>query len=139
LSKLDVSKGTCISINYDEMLEELEISSDTFLDVCIMCGTDYNKNIRGVGPEGAYKLLKLHETIEGVGLNTSHDTTVLKYERGRELFREYSKDEMTSVPFCGTPDYKRLKDFAFKHNMRIDIDGLCKSFANRCVVFEEEG
>jgi 5'-3' exonuclease len=139
LSKLDVAHGTCISIDYEELIEELEITSDTFLDVCIMCGTDYNKNIRGVGPEGAYKLLKIHETIEGVGLNTVHDTTVLKYERGRELFRDYEQADIKSIPFCGTPDYKRLKAFAFKHNMRIDVDGLCNSFDKRCVIFEEEG
>jgi 5'-3' exonuclease len=137
LSKLEVSSGTCVSIDYSEMLDRLELSSDSFLDLCIMCGTDYNKNIRGVGPEGAYKFLKKHESIEGVGLNTAHDTTVLKYERGRQLFRDYEISDV-SIPFCGTPDYKKLKAFAFQHNMRIDVDSLCSSFTKRCVVFEEE-
>jgi 5'-3' exonuclease len=138
LSKLDVAAGTCISIDYEEMISSLELSSESFLDLCIMCGTDYNKNIPRVGPEGAYKLLLNNETIEGVSLNSLHDVSILKHERGRELFKDYEKSDITSIPFCGTPDYVKLKAFAFKNNMNIDVDSLCRSFAKRCLVFEEE-
>ena len=51
LSKINTSTSTCVRINYDKLLELLEIKSHTFLDLCIMCGTDYNKNIFRVGPE----------------------------------------------------------------------------------------
>ena len=35
---------------------------EQFRDLCIMCGTDYNKNIERVGPETAYNALIEHNT-----------------------------------------------------------------------------
>ncbi len=42
------------------------MSMDQFIDLCIMCGCDYTKNIGGIGPVKAFKFIKDCETIEGV-------------------------------------------------------------------------
>lgn len=138
LSKLNTKNASCFRIVYDNMLEELDIVDKSFLDLCIMCGTDYNKNIYKVGPEKSYNLIRNYSTIEGVSENTDYDVSVLNYTRGRELFREYKQSEITSVPFCGTPDFDRLESFIFKHNIGLDINSLRNSFTKRCVVFEGE-
>ncbi|CAG8433948.1 12143_t:CDS:2 [Ambispora gerdemannii] len=46
--------------------EQLELSQDAFLDVCILCGTDFAEKIKGIGPMNAYKLVKKHGSIERV-------------------------------------------------------------------------
>ena len=51
-------------------------------NLCILCGTDYNKNIYKVGPKKAYDLLKKHESID----NFTIDTSILNHIRVRELF-----------------------------------------------------
>jgi 5'-3' exonuclease len=66
LSKLNVSDGTCVRVNYSEVLERIGLDSDSFLDFCIMCGTDYNKNINLIGPVKAVKLLGLYKNIENI-------------------------------------------------------------------------
>lgn len=35
-----------------------------FIDLCILLGCDYTKNIKGIGPKTAYKLIKKHRTID---------------------------------------------------------------------------
>lgn len=137
LSKINTSNSTCTRINYTEMLRNLEISSDTFLDLCIMCGTDYNKNIFRVGPEKAYKYLQTHENIENIAANTSLDVEVLHHVRGRELFRNYEQADI-KIPYCGEPDFEKLAVFIAKNNIRCSIEGLKKAFVHQTlIVFEE--
>lgn len=37
-----------------------------FIDLCILCGCDYTHTIGGMGPKGAFTMLKEHQDIEGV-------------------------------------------------------------------------
>jgi len=69
----------------------MELTSDEFLDFCIMCGTDYNDNIPGVGPVKAYALIKEYGSIEHIGRQTSLDISILNHIKSRELFRNYPK------------------------------------------------
>ena len=59
-------KEPITEINYDKMLEGLEMSQSEFVDMCILCGCDYCDTIDGVGPITAFKLIKEHKTIEEV-------------------------------------------------------------------------
>ena len=59
-------KEPIYEINYDDMLKELEMTYDEFVDLCILCGCDYTDSIQGVGPITAFKLIKEHGTIEKV-------------------------------------------------------------------------
>ena len=137
LNKLNINSDTCIRVKYDDALKGLELENDQFLDLCIMCGTDYNTNIFRVGPEKSYQYIKKFGTIDGITDNTSVDVKVLNHIRGREIFKEYKKHEIEKVPYCGKPDFEKLKEFVFKHNVRIDIDGLKSSFCPNIVIIEE--
>ena len=136
LSKINTADGTCIRIKYQNVIEKLDLSSDSFLDLCIMCGTDYNKNIYRVGPEKAYKFIKQYTTIEDVGINAKVDISILKHIRVRELFRKYEKKEV-KIPYCGIPDFQILNEFFFKNNINCSVDGLKKAFINNTLIFEE--
>ena len=59
-------KEPIIEIHFKEMLEEMEMDYDQFVDLCILCGCDYLETIEGIGPVTAYKLIKEHKNIEGV-------------------------------------------------------------------------
>lgn len=138
LSKICTADGTCVRIKYLQVLEELELSADQFLDLCIMCGTDYNKNIFRVGPEKAYKFIQTHSSIEGIEENTKLDTSVLNHVRGRELFLNYSKTQI-KIPYCGSPNKDKLVKFVEKHNIRCNVDGLMRSFVHSTtIVFDED-
>jgi len=59
-------KEPIYEINFKDMLEELGMTYDQFVDLCILCGCDYLETIEGIGPVTAFKLIKEHKDIEGV-------------------------------------------------------------------------
>jgi flap endonuclease-1 len=42
------------------------MTMEEFIDLCILCGCDYTKNIGGIGPVKAFKFIKDCSTIEKV-------------------------------------------------------------------------
>ena len=48
------------------ILQNLEISYEQFVDLCILCGCDYTTKIYGIGHVNAYKLIKKYNNIEGI-------------------------------------------------------------------------
>ena len=118
------------------MLESLKLNSDEFLDLCIMCGCDYNKNIYRVGPEKAYKYIQKYSSIEEIASNTTLDVSILNHIRGRELFRGYKKVDY-KIKYCGTPDFQKLEEFVFKNNIKCSVEGLINSFVNQTTIVVE--
>lgn len=127
LHRIDFTDNTIVEIDYQEMLECLHISPASFLDFCIMCGTDYNTNIPKVGSDRSYKLIKQYESIDHLKSqfpNWSFD--VLNYVRVREIF---CFDHDTSpVPFVGFPDVDKVKLFFFNNNIKIPFDDFLNAF-----------
>ena len=138
LTKIDIYRDTCIRIHHKEILDSLELTGDQFLDLCIMCGCDYNKNIPKVGPETSYKYLKKYGLIEDIEKNLNKDVSILNHIRTRELFKEYKQMEIDHVPFCGVPNFDELKNFIFENNININIEYLKKCFTTNNIIVEEE-
>mmetsp|Transcript_274 Transcript_274/g.889 ORF Transcript_274/g.889 Transcript_274/m.889 type:complete len:389 (+) Transcript_274:116-1282(+) len=55
-----------LEIDVAKALEELGLTPQQFVDVCILCGCDYCPSIRGIGPSKALGFIKKHGDIEGV-------------------------------------------------------------------------
>lgn len=49
-----------------KVLEELQLSMEQFIDVCILSGCDYAETIKGIGGGRALQLIRKHGNIEGV-------------------------------------------------------------------------
>jgi len=136
ISKFEISTGNCIKIQYQNILQGLKLTSDQFLDLCIMCGTDYNSNIARIGSHSAYKLIKQHGSIEAIEKIMNCD--ILNYQRVRKLFRIHEKFQIKYVPYCGIPDFEKLKTFLMERNILFEIDNLKGSFMRENIIIEEE-
>lgn len=75
---------TCIRLDY--VLEDLKMSYESFLDFCIMCGCDYNSNIKNYGPKRSYDLIKKHHKIENLPKKVLDISECLNYEFCRKMF-----------------------------------------------------
>ncbi|KAL7680495.1 Flap endonuclease 1 [Plasmopara halstedii] len=53
-----------LEIRLERALQELGLTYEQFVDLCILCGCDYCDSIRGVGPKKAYAGIKEHKNIE---------------------------------------------------------------------------
>ena len=49
-----------------QVLAELELTEDEFIDLCILCGCDYTSKIPSIGPVRALALIKKHGSIEKI-------------------------------------------------------------------------
>lgn len=128
LAKLDTGTDTCTMVNYNEVLTSLELTSDQFMDFCIMCGTDYNKNIPKIGPKKAYQLIKEYNTIDN--MKDVFDISILNHIRTREIFRQYESLSITYIPFCKAINYIELDLFLFRNNIKSSIEYIKKSHEN---------
>jgi len=76
-------------INYiklNDVLQMLEIDFDTFVDLSIMSGCDYNTNIPKLSTGKAYKLLKKHKLLNNIP--NLDNKECLNYEKCKELFQD---------------------------------------------------
>lgn len=135
VSKVNASTGSATVVYYSEMIDALGLTPESFLDFCIMCGTDYNPNIRLIGPKKAYKLILEHGSIEAVG-ETGIDISVLNHNRTRELFKDYKRFD-GKIPFCCPPNIMEIGEFLFKNNIGISIDTIRKNFSEPDIEFED--
>lgn len=67
----------------DDILSTLKITQETLTDFCIMCGTDFNKNIPRIAVIKSWNLLSVYKSID----NLQIDVSVLNHIRVREIFR----------------------------------------------------
>jgi len=125
LSKMNTSSQTVVEINFDDLLLTVDMTKEQFTDFCILCGSDYNKNIPKVGPVSAFKLIKEYKSIDKLPKD-KYDTSILNHIRVRELFSFDERLTNVFVPYCGKPDYDRLEEFCFVHNCKVDIDEIRK-------------
>lgn len=143
LTKINTSSGTCIEISFQDLINNLELEEKSFVDLCIMCGNDYNDNIKGIGPGKSYKLLKEFSSIEEIekikdlksGLN-KFDTSVLNYKKTRELFTVPEIFDF-KIPYCDRPNFEKLHEFLYVNNIRMDINNLKNYFKTPEINIEE--
>ncbi len=53
-------------IELEKVLNELEITHEQLIDIGILCGTDYNEGIKGIGPKRGLKYVKKYDNIDAV-------------------------------------------------------------------------
>lgn len=133
---INTKDSTCSVIEIDKLLKELKWTRKQFIDFCIMCGTDYNSNIKGIGPAKSFALINELKSLENVEKDTELDTTVLNYLEVRKLFY-YPKSKKIEIPYCGKPNFDKLREFLKTNNIHVYDESLEESFGGANIVIEE--
>ncbi|AET42633.1 flap endonuclease-1 [Emiliania huxleyi virus 202] len=79
INSTDQKKQPTVEYSLPNILNDMGITMDQFIEICILSGCDYTKTIKGIGPTRAYQLIQEHSTIENV-------LDVLKKKHGEEQF-----------------------------------------------------
>lgn len=85
-----------VEISPVEVKKSLELSHDQYIDLCILCGTDFAGTIRNVGPVTALKLIKQYGSIENILPNLKDRYLVapdyiVEVEAARKLYKNPPK------------------------------------------------
>jgi len=134
----NVHNLTYTRIDKQKVLDVLTLTHESFRDFCIMCGTDYNKNMFRVGVETSYKLIVKHGTIENIPL----DTSILNHKRGRKIFEAKENLKLNDwVKWCRIPSdtfTDELESFVFMYNLKnINISRVLKALSEADIELDE--
>ncbi|XP_073106808.1 flap endonuclease 1 isoform X2 [Elaeis guineensis] len=103
-----------------KVLEELELTMDQFIDLCILCGCDYCDSIKGIGGQTALKLICKHGCIENILENINKERYQIPedwpYQEARHLFKEPIVSQEFPELKWTAPDEEGLVDFLVKDN-----------------------
>ena len=136
LSGINTHNETFVEVKIKNLLEGLNMTQKEFTDMCIMCGTDYNKNIPKVGPMKSYALISEHKSIEEIEKNTKLDISILKHIRSRELFSFPEKYFTKKIRYCGKPNINELNKFLLTHNCKIDLSYISKCLEDKEIILK---
>jgi flap endonuclease-1 len=78
------SSGDPECMDLDATLAEHDITWEQLVDIGILCGTDFNDGITGIGPKTALQAVKEHGDIHGVF--AARDVHIDQVDRIRDLF-----------------------------------------------------
>ena len=111
--------------HYDinRILNILNITYEQWVDFCILCGCDYSKRVRGMGPKKSIELIREHKQIEAVvdaviGEGKKYlAPNNFDYKRSRELLTvaPHFKEEYNSINVCVEPLFGNQMDTIFNY------------------------
>ncbi|KAL6784452.1 RAD2 [Auxenochlorella protothecoides x Auxenochlorella symbiontica] len=105
---------------YDQVLAELDLTADQFIDLCILCGCDYTEKIGNIGPFRALQLIKKHGSLEATLAALDPEKYNIPepfpYKEAKELFLnpEVLKPENIPPMKWTSPDLDGLLEFLVK-------------------------
>jgi flap endonuclease-1 len=114
------SKGDPELMDFDATLDKHDITWEQLVDVAILCGTDFNPGISGVGPKTALKEIAEYGDLWGV--LEARDAHVEHADRIRNLFLD--------------PDV--TDDYEFSTETDPDIDAAREYVTEEWTVHEDE-
>jgi flap endonuclease-1 len=95
-------------IQLKDLLEDLNISREQLVDLCILMGTDFNPGIEGIGPKRALKLIKDNGRIEAI---KGIDLRLVDIEAVRSIFFNIPTMHFEREPQLLEPDKEGLLEF----------------------------
>jgi len=96
-------------IELRSVLEHLNLSRSSLVDLAILVGTDFNEGIRGIGPKKALGLMRRYGSIEAIPRNIL-DKVPVDFADVRKIFLTPEAMDEYSLTF-GKPDERGLLEF----------------------------
>ncbi|KAI7792852.1 flap endonuclease 1 [Triplophysa rosa] len=104
LTASEAKKLPIQEFHFSRILQEMGLTHQQFIDLCILLGCDYCGTIKGIGPKRAIDLIKQHGSIEeildNIDPNKHPAPEEWLYKEARDLFLE------PEVVDCGTLELK---------------------------------
>jgi flap endonuclease-1 len=98
------SSGDLELMDFDATLAAHDITREQLVDIAILCGTDYNDGIHGVGPKTALREITGGKSAEDVIQNRNGDIPEL--DEVREIFLEPTVTDDYSFDIHPDPDFE---------------------------------
>jgi 5'-3' exonuclease len=123
LFNLNISNGICECIVLNELLKEMELNKEEFLDFCILCGTDFNNNIYKVGIIKAFDLIKKYKSIDAE-INKINGFSI-DYKTVRNIYKTYGGQVSQKTKYWESNfDINKIENFLSTHGLKYLIQNI---------------
>jgi flap endonuclease-1 len=103
------SSGDPELMDLAETLDRHEVTHEQLIDVAMLCGTDFNEGVSGIGPKTAMKRIKEHgdlfAVLDAEGAEIEHAAAV------RELFRDPPVTDELDYETTVVPDIDAAREY----------------------------
>lgn len=100
-------------IDLQKSLDNLGLTYDQFVDMCVLCGCDYSEKIDGIGPCKAYRLIKKLGDLESVAKSVREDKRSGIYKKFKiiidEEIRQITARKLFKNPLVKSPASLKLE------------------------------
>ncbi|KAM3919280.1 flap endonuclease 1 isoform 1-T2 [Leptodactylus fuscus] len=116
LTASEAKKLPIQEFHLSRVLQDVGLTQEQFIDLCILLGSDYCETIRGIGPKRAIELIRQHKSIEEIMDNIDLKKYPVPenwlHKEARQLFIEPEVVDVNSVELKWTdPDEEGLVAF----------------------------
>jgi len=103
------SSGDPECMDLDATLAEHDLTWEQLVDVAILCGTDFNEGVSGIGPKTAVKAVREQGDLWGVF--EDRGVSIENADRIRQLFLDPPIDEEVAFDTDITPDVDAAREY----------------------------
>lgn len=121
LCDINLAEKEFTVIKLQKILDALELNENSWVDLCIMCGTDFNENIPNIGPIRSFNLIKKYKTLETISEHI--DTNILSFEKTRNLFHCLD-EEIGPLPTSGQINFDLITERIMKRRLLISATSI---------------
>ncbi len=104
-------------MSFDDTLTKHDISYDQLILATILCGTDYNDGVKGIGPKTSLTKVKENPTIEE--LRNSLDNPLHNAEEIFALYQNPTVTEEWPEPKIPNPNVSELKEYLTSKDIEV--------------------
>ncbi|KAB1193995.1 flap endonuclease-1 [Haloferax sp. MBLA0076] len=119
------SKGDPELMDLEGTLEKHDISYEQLVDIAMLCGTDFNEGITGVGPKTAVKEVKKHGDLWAV--LEAREETIPNADRVREFFLDPPVTDDYDYGTSIDPDVAAAREYVTE-TWDVDADEVRRGF-----------
>jgi len=103
--------GPTEEMDLEKTLDKYSIRQEDLIDIALLCGTDFNDGVRGIGPKRAVQKISGGKSASEVAENKG--TSIPGLEELRSLFLEPDLNDLPSTkPNRKKPDFEALRDLS---------------------------
>jgi flap endonuclease-1 len=115
IRELDSKSNAAVIITLKDVLKELELDMNQFIDLCILMGCDYCPTLPGIGPVSAFKLVKTEPSIRKWAIREGKGRIwVRRFLETRKLFKREELETATTPSVWKRPNFEGLKKYLIK-------------------------
>ena len=116
LSDINLPEQMFTVIKLEKILDGLKLDENSWIDLCIMCGTDFNENIPNIGPIRSLSYIQKYKTLEEISGHINTD--LLSYDKTRNLFQCHD-EQIGPLPTCGKIKFDEIAERITEKRLKI--------------------